>query len=178
MVRHVLLNLISHLIIISWAQKKYFNLVLVAISHGWFFIHCGRYVYIEVYAHKCIWLIAETAREMLYMHSLYVSALRPWEYADTSTSHKLGCKARSCFDWPSLMLVSVQWVLATMIHAYYNGRYTFLDALFLCTNSCTLFQLKPPCSLALFLAVVCLTMKRPAFASCIPGSGCFRRSLQ
>jgi len=24
------------------------------------------------------------------MHLLYVSALRPWEYADTSTSHKLG----------------------------------------------------------------------------------------
>jgi len=38
-------------------------------------------------------LVAPRAREKLYMHALYVSALRPWVYADTSTSHKLGSEA-------------------------------------------------------------------------------------
>jgi len=42
---------------------------------------------------------SESARE-LYMDSLYVSALRPWEYADTSTSHKLGSESHSYFGWP------------------------------------------------------------------------------
>jgi len=63
-------------------------------------IGSGRHVYIKVYAHKCIWLIAARAREKLYMHSLYVSALRPWEYADSSTSHKLGSESHSYFGWP------------------------------------------------------------------------------
>jgi len=45
-------------------------------------------------------LVAPRAREKLYMYALYVSALRPWEYADTSTSHKLGSEAYSYFGWP------------------------------------------------------------------------------
>jgi len=44
--------------------------------------------------------LAAKAREKLYMHSLYVSALRPWEHADTSTSHKLGSWSHSYFGWP------------------------------------------------------------------------------
>jgi len=50
------------------------------------------------------------------MHALYVPALRPWECADTSTSHNLGSKARSYFGCPHEFTVG--------IFAYYNIIYS------------------------------------------------------
>jgi len=63
-------------------------------------------MYISKYMHTIVFgLVAPRAREKLYMHALYVSALRPWEYADTSTSHKLGSEAYSYNDTCILQLI-------------------------------------------------------------------------
>jgi len=63
--------------------------------------HWQRPSYISKYMLAIVFvLVALRAREKMYMHALYVSALRPWEYADSSTSHKQGSEAHSYFGWP------------------------------------------------------------------------------